>query len=76
MKDFIKKNILLIKIFFGLFIIWIFIFHIPRQKCISQISLDGSTYLYEPDDAFKEDKSFKTRNDALDYCIAKNSLFF
>ena len=77
MEDFLKKNKKkTFLILFAIFIAWIFLFYIPKQKCISQITLGTSNYYYKPDGGLYDEKGFKTRNDALDYCMTYNSIIF
>lgn len=51
--------------------IWFFAHYEPRQECIKNITLSGSVYKYENKD-FNE--NFKSRNDAIDYCMAHKSI--
>lgn len=49
-----------------LIIVWLILYYFPRQECISNITLNNynDTYEYRTSD-------FKSRNDALDYCMSK-----
>lgn len=51
---------------------WFLGHFIPRQSCIARITLDSSDiYMIGTND----DDLFKTRNDALDYCMAQRWYF-
>jgi hypothetical protein len=53
--------------------------YLPKQDCIAKISTYGDNYLYPYDgtsDKRDSAKRFKTRNDALDYCMAQRWISF
>lgn len=59
-------------------VIFLFGYYLPKQDCVGNISLLGTSYLFpydEYDDSPYADngdiKRFKTRDDALDYCMAQ-----
>jgi len=52
----------------GMLALWFFTYFEPRQECIKNITLSVTNYTYT--DKGVEER-FKTRNDALDYCMAK-----
>lgn len=48
---------------------WFLGYFIPKQNCLGSISLDGDVYAFDPN--YSKSKDFKTRNDALDYCMSQ-----
>jgi hypothetical protein len=63
-----QKTVIL-TVLIGALIIWFFAHFEPKQECIKNITLSGtSVYTYTNKD-IKE--RFKSRNDALDYCMAQ-----
>ncbi len=48
---------------------WFLGYFIPKQNCLRNISLDGDVYTFDPN--YSKSKDFKTRNDALDHCMAQ-----
>lgn len=63
--NFIRQN----KIYFiigTLIIVWLLFSFLPKQKCLNDISMRGDNYYIDG-----QNEKFKTRNDALDYCMAQ-----
>jgi len=57
-------------------VVFLWSYYLPKQDCLANISTYGDKYLYPYDeyDRYEENsvvKRFKTRNDALDYCMAQ-----
>lgn len=59
------KNISILAVLIFLFA-WFFGYYMPKQDCLLNISIDRGDYAFN-----HEDEGFKTRNDALDYCMAR-----
>lgn len=63
-----QKTVIL-TIIIGTLILWFFAHFVPKQDCIKNITLKSTNvYTYSSEDS-KE--NFKSRNDALDYCMAQ-----
>jgi hypothetical protein len=63
--NFIRQN----KIYFiigTLIIVWLLFSFLPKQKCLNDIYMRGDNYYIDG-----QNEKFKTRNDALDYCMAQ-----
>ena len=54
----------------GMLAVWFFAYLEPRQECLKNITLSGTSVYTYTDKGIKE--RFKTRNDALDYCLAQH----
>ena len=46
--------------------VWFFGYYMPKQACLQNISIDRGDYAID-----HGVEGFKTRNDALDYCMAQ-----
>lgn len=63
-----QKTVIL-TVIIGVIAIWFFAHFAPKQECLKNITLGGSSvYLYTSKDTINK---FKSRNDALDYCMAQ-----
>jgi len=67
-----QKTVIL-TVVIGLVAVWVFTYFVPEQECIRNITLSGTSVYNYADKDFKE--RFKTRNGALDYCMAQRWSF-
>lgn len=70
-----KKKIIFTVTVFIFIGFWLFAFFIPRQNCLQKIVLAGDSYMYEKYSYHGDNEKFKTRNDALDYCMSQRLNF-
>jgi predicted membrane protein len=64
----IQKTVIL-SVVIGALVIWFFAYFEPRQECLKNITLSGTSVYTYTDKNIKE--RFKSRDDALDYCMAQ-----
>ena len=74
MESFIEKNRKKLIVLFIIVCAWLYFVYVPKQNCIAHISLDGGSSYYYKEGGIEE--GFKTRNDAIDYCMTYSSIFF
>ncbi len=63
-----QKTVIL-SVVIGALVIWFFAYFEPRQECLKNITLSGTSVYTYTDKNIKE--RFKSRDDALDYCMAQ-----
>jgi hypothetical protein len=67
--DYKTQKTVILTVGIGVLAIWFFAHFEPKQECIKDITLSGTSVYTYADKDIKE--KFKSRNDALDYCMAQ-----